>query len=167
MGSGLGIFGVGSAAALAVGPSIGIALRDFGTNVRGEAFGYTVVFIFACLIMVVSLIPSLLITPQKRTKEEIASTGVWYKNIIAPNACPCYSDHADQCVDVPVQRLHGSLCASKNIPASVFFSPSTPMHRVAPAFYRKARGPVRVVPDDYAGRLDLCVSFVITPFPSH
>lgn len=88
MGSGLGIFGVGSAAALAVGPSIGIALRDFGTNVRGEAFGYTVVFIFACLIMVVSLIPSLLITPQKRTKEEIASTGVWYKNIIAPNAVP-------------------------------------------------------------------------------
>ena len=47
MGSGLGIYGVGGAMAMAIGPSIGIALRELGMRLVGEQFGFMLVYLFA------------------------------------------------------------------------------------------------------------------------
>jgi MFS family permease len=76
LGSGMGVFGVGSAVAMAIGPSIGLALKNFGTNVSGIEFGYTLVFAFSSFVMLLSLIPSFLVKPVKHSKEVLATTGL-------------------------------------------------------------------------------------------
>lgn len=86
LGSGLGFYGVTAALTMAVGPSIGIALKDFGTAFQNERFGFMLVFLFSAVCMAAAVIPSALIKLPKRTKEELASTGAWYKNIVASNA---------------------------------------------------------------------------------
>ncbi len=86
--SGLGIFGIAAAISTAIGPSIGLAVRSWGTARFGEVGGYKAIFYLASILMLLALIPAFLIKVPKCSKEEIASAGVWYKNIIAPAAIP-------------------------------------------------------------------------------
>ena len=85
---GLGIYGIGGAIGNAVAPSMGAAVLQFGTNLRDENFGFTLMFLFGMIISVLATIPSLLIDPDRKTKEELASTGAWYKNIFTIHAMP-------------------------------------------------------------------------------
>jgi MFS family permease len=86
LGSGLGVYGITAAVSMALGPSIGIALKELGTRLTGESLGFTFVFLFASLSLGLATIPAFLLRLPKRTKEELKSTGVWYKNIVAINA---------------------------------------------------------------------------------
>ncbi len=86
--SGLGIYGVASAFSTAVGPSIGLAVRSWGTARFGAVGGYKAIFYLATFLMLISLVPAFMIKVRKCSKEEIASVGVWYKNIIATAAIP-------------------------------------------------------------------------------
>ena len=86
LGSGLGIFGVTAALSVALGPSLGIGLKDYGTQVQGDSFGFTLVFLFAAVCLALALIPIFLLKLPKRTKEELAGAGAWYRNIVAVNA---------------------------------------------------------------------------------
>ena len=88
MGSGIGVYSIGGATAMAFGPTIGIALKELGTALSGDSFGYKMVFIFSATTMALSIIPSILLKTKKRSKEELAGTGIWYKNIFAVNALP-------------------------------------------------------------------------------
>lgn len=83
LGSGIGVFGIGGALSQAVGPSIGIAIRDLGTRLRGEGGGYTAVFLTSALFMLIALIPVILIPHVKQTAEQRAALGKWYRNIVA------------------------------------------------------------------------------------
>ena len=86
--SGMGIYGIGGAVGTAVAPSIGITLLNFGTKLRGESFGFTLVFLFAALILGLAIIPSCILSPDRKSKAEVASTGAWYKNIFTMYALP-------------------------------------------------------------------------------
>lgn len=88
LGSGLGLFGISTAIAAAFGPSIGIAIRAWGTRSFGTVGGYKALFYAAATLVSLALIPCTLIKVKKRSKEELSGTGVWYKNIIAPQAVP-------------------------------------------------------------------------------
>jgi len=88
MTAGIGFYGVGQAVGMALAPSIGIWLVDLGTGLRDEAFGYTILFLFAAAVLFLSVIPALILRPVRRSREEIASTGAWYKNILTPHALP-------------------------------------------------------------------------------
>jgi MFS family permease len=88
MASGLGIYGIGGAVGTAFGPAIGIGLLKFGTQIKNADFGFTLVFLFAALIFSLAIIPSVILNPDKKTKEEVASTGAWYKNIATVYALP-------------------------------------------------------------------------------
>lgn len=83
LGSGIGFFGVANSLATMLGPSLGIAVRDWGISQWGEAGGYTVVFLMSSLFMVIGLIPVFLMPSFKPTEEARKSVGAWYKNIIA------------------------------------------------------------------------------------
>ena len=85
---GLGIYGIGGAIGNAVAPSLGSAILALGTSLRGEGFGFTLMFLCGTTISALAVIPSLLIDPDKKTKEEIASTGAWYKNIFTVHVLP-------------------------------------------------------------------------------
>lgn len=89
MGSGLGLFGIGNALSMTLGPTIGLAIRSWGSVNYGEGGGYRAIFYTAAGIMVFSLIPCFLARPKKCSKEEIAAAGAWYKNIIALPSIPC------------------------------------------------------------------------------
>ncbi len=87
MASGLGLFSAAIAVSMAIAPTIGIALRSWGESTFGSlGAGYTVVFLTAAACMLISLIPCSLLPYKHRSKEELASLGAWYKNIIAPEA---------------------------------------------------------------------------------
>ena len=86
--SGVGIFGISAIIATALGPSIGLAVYSFGKANYGEAFGYSAIFYVSAFITCIAAIPAFLVRPHKTTKEQIASVGVWYKNIISPAAIP-------------------------------------------------------------------------------
>ena len=87
MASGLGFLGAGLATAIAIGPGIGIGLRSWGETTFGSfEAGYTVVFLVAAVFMLLTLIPTLIMPYQHRSKEELAHLGAWYKNIFAPEA---------------------------------------------------------------------------------
>jgi len=89
MGSGLGVFGLSGLLSTAIGPTIGLEVRKWGTaHIGGELGGYKAVFFVSACIILIALIPVILMKPKKRTREEIASTGAWYKNIIAVHAIP-------------------------------------------------------------------------------
>lgn len=88
MASGMGIYGLGGAVGMAIGPSIGINLLKFGTSVKNESFGFTCVFLFAMTILFLAVIPSYILLPDKKTKEDKLSTGAWYKNIASVHAIP-------------------------------------------------------------------------------
>lgn len=89
MASGMGIFGIGGAIGTAFGPFISSSLFKLGVHtMQNEDFGYTLVFLFAAVIMSLAVIPSILLHPDRKTKADAASTGVWYKNIITVHAIP-------------------------------------------------------------------------------
>jgi MFS family permease len=89
MASGMGIFGIGGAIGTAFGPFISSSLFSLGEKtLKNESLGYTLVFLFAAVIMSLAVIPSVLLHPDKKTKADVASTGVWYKNIITVHAIP-------------------------------------------------------------------------------
>ena len=85
---GLGIYGIGGAIGSAVAPSIGVAILNFGTNLRGEGFGFTLMFLSGALVFFLAIIPSYNIAPDRKTKDDIAGTGAWYTNIFTIHAMP-------------------------------------------------------------------------------
>ena len=88
LGSGIGIFGIGGALATAIGPSIGIAVRDWGEALWGERAGFTAVFLVGALFMLLGVLPCAMLPLKKQTKEERASLGKWYQNILAVETIP-------------------------------------------------------------------------------
>ena len=88
MGSGLGIYSLGGAVATAIGPAIGIMLRSWGDSRFGEVGGYKSMFYAAVIFAAIATVPCFFIQPKKRTKDEIAGAGAWYKNIVAAPSVP-------------------------------------------------------------------------------
>ena len=88
MGSGLGIYSIGTAAATAVAPTIGSALLEYGSGIRDEGFGFTLVFLFSASMLALAVIPAFMLSSDKKTKEEVAGAGAWYKNILTVHALP-------------------------------------------------------------------------------
>lgn len=86
--SGMGVYSVGGAVMFAIAPTIGIKLLDFGTQLRDASLGFELVFLFGAVASLLAVIPSVLLLPDRKTKEELASTGAWYKNIITIHTVP-------------------------------------------------------------------------------
>lgn len=83
LGSGIGIFGIGGALATALGPGLGIAVRDWAMGLWGEKAGYAATFYLAALLMLLGIIPCALLPRKKRSEEERRALGKWYRNILA------------------------------------------------------------------------------------
>jgi MFS family permease len=88
MASGMGIYGLSGSIGMAIAPTIGINILNFGTHLKNEGFGFTCVFLFAMVICFMGVIPSCILLPDKKTKEDILSTGAWYRNIVSVHAVP-------------------------------------------------------------------------------
>jgi MFS family permease len=88
MASGMGYYMLCASVGMAIGPNIGIPLLSFGTDLINESFGFTCVFLFAMMSSFVGVIPSYILLPDKKTKQDILSTGAWYKNIASVHAVP-------------------------------------------------------------------------------
>ncbi len=88
MASGMGIYGLSNSIAMAIGPTIGISVLNFGTQIKDESFGFTCVFLFTMMVILLGLIPSYILSPDKKTKEDIVSAGPWYRNIASVHAAP-------------------------------------------------------------------------------
>jgi MFS family permease len=88
MASGMGIYGLSNSLSMAIAPTIGIEILNFGTHLRNESFGFTCIFIFGIVISILGFIPALMLLPDRKTKEEITSAGAWYKNIISVHTIP-------------------------------------------------------------------------------
>lgn len=86
--SGMGIYGVGGAIGTAVAPFIGSQLLNLGTTLKDADFGFALAFGYGAIILFIAIIPSVILAPDKKTKQEVASTGAWYKNIITVQALP-------------------------------------------------------------------------------
>ena len=90
--SGVAMYSLGGFVMQAIAPNIGLWLRDLGPILKdgpeGLNLGYQLAFYFAAGILILAVIPLLLIPYKKETKEEIAETGAWYKNIISRHALP-------------------------------------------------------------------------------
>ena len=84
--SGLGIFGAGGAITSAIAPSIGIWLRDYGTRLRGDHFGYTLVFLCGATILALAVIPSALLSKEDSVRRDKADMGKWYTQIATKHA---------------------------------------------------------------------------------
>jgi len=83
---GIGILGIGGSIGFALGPWFGETILNFGTNLRDEALGFTLMFLFGALMFIIGVIPSVIIDPDRKSREALASTGVWYKNIFSIHA---------------------------------------------------------------------------------
>ncbi|MBN2038606.1 MAG: MFS transporter [Spirochaetes bacterium] len=88
MASGMGFYGLGGAVGMAIGPSIGINLLKTGTEFKNESFGFTCVFLFAMVILFLAVIPSYILSPDRKSEEDKKNTGAWYKNIASVHAIP-------------------------------------------------------------------------------
>ena len=88
MASGMGLYSVGSAIGMAIAPMIGSALLELGKNIRDEGFGFTLIFLFGAANLALAVIPAAILSHDKKTKEETAGAGVWYKNILTVHALP-------------------------------------------------------------------------------
>ena len=85
---GLGIYGLCGAIGASMAPALGEAILAFGTRVKSESLGFTLLFLSGSLIFVLALIPTCMIAPDAKTKEDIAGAGAWYKNIFSRHAMP-------------------------------------------------------------------------------
>ena len=88
MASGMGLYGIGGSIGMAIGPTIGLNILHAGTYFKDQSFGFTCVFLFAMVILFLAVIPSYLLLPDRKTKEDLLSTGEWYKNIATVHAVP-------------------------------------------------------------------------------
>jgi MFS family permease len=88
MAYGVGLYGIGGAIGNAIGPWIGESILQSGTALRGEGFGFTLMFLFGALIFILATIPTIIIGPDMRTREDMASISIWYKNIFTIHALP-------------------------------------------------------------------------------
>ncbi|MDR2665378.1 MAG: MFS transporter [Oscillospiraceae bacterium] len=88
MASGMGVYGVGAAIGTAVAPTVGIRLLNLGTAAAGERFGFKLAFLFASAMMFLSVIPSVILLPERKTDKSRESTGPWYSNILSPRVLP-------------------------------------------------------------------------------
>ena len=86
--SGMGMYGVSGAVASAVAPFIGNTMQQIGSNFRDDGFGFMLMFLFGSVIFVLAIIPSVMLAPDSKTKEDIANAGAWYKNIFTVHALP-------------------------------------------------------------------------------
>lgn len=83
LGSGIGAFGIGSALAQAVGPGLGIAVRDFGTAHWGEVGAYRAVFLMAAIFMLLAVVPALIMPDPQHDGQTAKALGSWYRNIVS------------------------------------------------------------------------------------
>ena len=88
MASGMGIYGIGGAIGTALGPSFSIAIFNWGAQFRNVDFGYTLIFLIGAVLQALAMIPSIVMRPDRKSKEDLASTGAWYKNIVSVHAIP-------------------------------------------------------------------------------
>ncbi len=89
--SGLGVFGMSSSVAQAFAPQLGLTLRAWGAARGGEDFGYTALFLFSVLMMLLALIPVCSLRDVGGARNAEASPAVrekWYRNIISRHALP-------------------------------------------------------------------------------
>ena len=86
MSSGIGIFGLSGIVSQALGPSAGVWALNFGNNLWGEGGGFRAIFLMSAFFSLLSVIPCLFLPNFDETREVRKETGVWYKNIIAPQA---------------------------------------------------------------------------------
>ena len=90
--SGVAMYGLGGTIGMAIAPNFGLFLRDLGPLLAegpaGAALGYKIAFFFSGALMSMAVIPLAMYKYKKETKEEIASTGAWYKNIVSKHAIP-------------------------------------------------------------------------------
>jgi MFS family permease len=86
--SGMGIYGLSGSLSMAIAPSIGMYVLNFGTHLKDESFGFTCVFLFTMIILFLGMIPAYNLLPDKKTKDDLLSTGAWYKNIASVHAIP-------------------------------------------------------------------------------
>lgn len=83
LGSGIGLFGAGTALSMSIGPGMGIAVRDWGEAHWGGGQGYTAVFLMAALFMLLALLPCILLPSQRPSRAQREALGPWYANIVA------------------------------------------------------------------------------------
>ncbi|MBN2062302.1 MAG: MFS transporter [Deltaproteobacteria bacterium] len=88
MASGMGIYGLSSSLSMAIAPTLGLSILNYGTYLKNESFGFTCIFIFGIIISMLGFIPAFMLLPDRKTKEDISSTGAWYKNIVSVHAIP-------------------------------------------------------------------------------
>jgi len=96
VGLGVGMIGVGISLASALGPNLGLAVREWATNNWGTDTAYTIVFSLSAALMIVAIIPAFLLPSSKPSPEVLASLGPWYKNIaskdaVVPAILACFS----------------------------------------------------------------------------
>ncbi|MDR1217079.1 MAG: MFS transporter [Oscillospiraceae bacterium] len=88
MASGMGVYGVGAAVGTALAPSAGLYLLELGRRLAGDGAGFRMAFMFASAMMFISVIPSVVLLPDKKSKRDAADAGAWYTNILSVNALP-------------------------------------------------------------------------------
>ncbi len=87
--SGMGVYGMSSSVAQAFAPQLGLMLRAWGTARGGEDFGYTALFLFSVLMMLLALIPVWSLRDvggSRRSETAAAARDKWYKSIISRHA---------------------------------------------------------------------------------
>ena len=87
--SGLGFFALSGAVSQAIAPQIGISLVAWGTAQRGEDFGYTVLFAYSTLMLLLGLVPLLVMRDDRRGRAQAAAAapqGKWYQQIVSRHA---------------------------------------------------------------------------------
>ncbi len=90
--SGMGFYGVSGSVAQAIAPQIGISLRAWANARVSEDFGYTVIFLFSALMVLLAVIPVAAIRDEQKTERigaaAAAKTGKWYQNIVSRHTIP-------------------------------------------------------------------------------
>lgn len=83
--SGLGFFALSGAVSQAIAPQIGINLCAWGAAQRGEDFGYTVLFAYGTLMLVLALIPMFIMRdgPGEQRAAARKEKGKWYQEIVS------------------------------------------------------------------------------------
>ena len=87
--SGLGMFALSGAVSQAIAPQIGINLVAWGTAQRGSDFGYTVLFAYSTVMLILGLIPLFVMRDERRESVRAATAapqGKWYQQIVSRHA---------------------------------------------------------------------------------